>query len=103
MILHPISWADEDENTEEEGTFDDGEEEPAAERGLDDDEGNEQRPVRTVKEAPAEDLATIAGRKQAAICQIQALLGETVLIKKAEVSNWNEQLLQTCTLQMRVS
>ncbi len=62
-------------------TSDDGKEEPAAERRAD-DEGNEQRPVGTVLEAPAEDLATYAGRKQAAIQRIQALLGETVVIKK---------------------
>jgi hypothetical protein len=28
-----------------------------------DEEGNEQRPVGTVQEAPAEDLATYGGRK----------------------------------------
>ncbi len=72
---------DEDENAKEDSTSDDGKEEPAAERRAD-DEGNEQRPVGTVLEAPAEDLATYAGRKQAAILWIQALLGETVVIKK---------------------
>ena len=55
-----------------------------------DEEGHEQRPVGTVQEAPAEDLVTNDGRKQAAILQIQALLGE---IKKAEVRSWNGQLL----------
>jgi hypothetical protein len=80
----------------------DGKEVPAAEMGVD-EEGNEQRPVRTVQEAPAEDLATYGGRKQAAIYQIQALLGEKVLIKKAEVSSWNGQLLKSHTLQMRMS
>jgi hypothetical protein len=95
---------DEDENpeVEEEGTSEDDKEVPAPEMGVD-EEGNEQRPVRTVQEAPAEDLATYGGRKQAAIHQIQALLGEKVLIKKAEVSSWNGQLLKSHTLQMRMS
>jgi hypothetical protein len=68
-------------------TVPDGEEVRAAEMGVD-EEGHEQRPVGTVQEAPAEDLVTNDGRKQAAIHQIQALLGEKVLIKKAEVSSW---------------
>jgi hypothetical protein len=70
-------------------TVQDGEEVPAAEMEMD-EEGNKQRPVRTIQEAPVEDLATYGGRKQAAILQIQALLGE---IKKAEVRSWNGQLL----------
>ncbi len=95
---------DEDENpeVEEEGTSEDDKEVPAPEMGVD-EEGNERRPVRTLQEAPVEDLATYGGRKQAAIHQIQALLGEKVLIKKAEVSSWNGQLLKSCTLQMRMS
>ncbi len=44
------------------GVVSDGKEVPAAEMGVD-EEGNEQRPVRTVQEAPAEDLATYGGRK----------------------------------------
>jgi len=95
---------DDDENpeVEEEGASEDGKEVPVAEMGVD-EEGHEQRPVGTVQEAPAEDLVTNDGRKQAAIHQIQALLGEKVLIKKAEVSSWNGQLLKSCTLQMRMS
>ena len=89
---------DEDENAEEEATSDDGEEEPAPERGAD-DEGNEQRPVGTVQEAPAEDLATYAGRKQAAIRRIQALLGETVVIKKGR----SEQLEWTVVAESHPS
>jgi len=78
-------------------TIPDGEEVPATEMGVD-EEGNEQRPVGTVQEPPAEDSATYGGRKQATIHRIQALLGEKVLIRKAEVSSWNGQLLKSRTL-----
>ncbi len=62
LPMEPEDDEDENPEVEEESTSEDGKEAPAAEMGVD-EEGNEQRPVGTVQEAPAEDLATYGGRK----------------------------------------
>jgi hypothetical protein len=57
----------------------------------------EERPVGVVSEAPAEDTATYAGRKQAALHRIRSLCGQRVVIEK----NRNEFLEWTVVAELQ--
>jgi len=57
----------------------------AEEEGQQDEQqeaGQQERPVGVISEAAAEDTATYAGRKQAALRRIEALLGQQVVVAR---------------------
>jgi hypothetical protein len=51
---------------------------------------HQEKPVGVISQTPAEGTATFAGLKQAALHQIEALLGQQVVIQVIEIG----QLLQ---------
>jgi hypothetical protein len=81
--------ADADEHLPESPEEDDAQHsdhgEDAEDEGQQDEQqeaGQQERPVGVVSETPAEDTANYAGRKQAALRQIEALLGHQVVVAR---------------------
>jgi hypothetical protein len=72
------------------GSPEEDEEEQAQEDQAEQESSEQERPVGVVSEAPVEDTATYAGRKQAALHHIAKLCGQRVVIERNrnESSEW---------------